>query len=200
MKMKSVLVKFLGCLSFLVLVAFAPANGQAAVFGGDGAKALAHSDPSAEQGSLILVQNREGARRGTADSSRRGGGRGVTRDARSSPDGKVRRGSNARRPGGKVRRGSSARRPGGTVRRGATAIRPGSADRRGHTTRRGVVRRGAVGRHYGARGRRYRRGSRWYFWAPWASSYIYFGNHNACYRNCRSHGYSRPYCKDLCAW
>lgn len=186
-KMKGVLVKFLGCLSFLALFAFAPANGQAAVYSGDGAKALGHSDPSAAQGNLILVQNREGARRGTADSSRRGGGRGVTRGARSSP-------------GGKVRRGSSARRRGGTVRRGATVRRPGSAVRRGHTARRGVVRRGTVGRHYGTRGRRYRRGSRWYFWAPWASSYIYFGSYNACYRNCRSHGYSRPYCKDLCAW
>lgn len=63
------------------------------------------------------------------------------------------------------------------------------------------VRRRVIRRHrWGHRGRRYRRGNRWYFWAPWAGSYVYFSSYNACYASCRDRGYSRPYCSDLCAW
>jgi hypothetical protein len=53
---------------------------------------------------------------------------------------------------------------------------------------------------WGRRGRRYRRGGRWYFWAPWVGSYVYFGSYGVCYRVCRAEGYSRRYCRELCAW
>jgi hypothetical protein len=53
-------------------------------------------------------------------------------------------------------------------------------------------------RHY--RGRRYRRGSKWYYWAPWVGAYLYFEGYDACYRSCRRRGHSRGYCRDVCDW
>ncbi len=53
-------------------------------------------------------------------------------------------------------------------------------------------------RHY--RGRRYRHGPKWYYWAPWVGAYLYFDSYDACFRSCRRHGHSRRYCRDLCEW
>jgi hypothetical protein len=53
---------------------------------------------------------------------------------------------------------------------------------------------------WGHRGRRYWSGGRWYFWAPWIGTYIYFDSYEACYRRCRAEGWSRAYCRDLCSW
>lgn len=92
-----------------------------------------------------------------------------------------------------VRRGRRGRR---AVRRGRRVIRRRRAIRRNRNIRRRVRR----ARRWGRRGRRYRRGNRWYFWAPWAGTYIYFRNYDACYRDCRYHGYSRGYCRELCAY
>lgn len=52
-------------------------------------------------------------------------------------------------------------------------------------------------RHH--RGHR-RRGSKWYYWAPWVGAYLYFESYDACYRSCRRRGHSRGYCRDLCEW
>jgi hypothetical protein len=186
-KMNKVLVRVLGCLGLLTLIGFTPASIQAAVYKGNSAKAVAQSESSLAQGNVILIQNRGEGRRGTARGNRGGGGRGISRRGHSSRGGTVRRGKSVRHRGGTVRRGSGVRHRGGTV-------------RRGRAIKRGAGRRGKVSHRYGNRGRRYRRGNRWYFWAPWAASYIYFGSYDACYRDCRSHGYRRSYCRDLCAW
>lgn len=186
-KMNKVLVRAVGCLGLLALVGLTPSSIQAAIYKGSSAKAVAQSEPSLAQGNVILIQNRGEGRRGTARGNRGGDGRGISGDGRSSRSGKVRRGSGVRHRGRTVRREKSVRRRGGTV-------------RRGRAIKRGAGRRGKVSHRYGNRGRRYRRGNRWYFWAPWAAGYIYFGSYDACYRDCRSHGYRRSYCRDLCAW
>jgi hypothetical protein len=50
------------------------------------------------------------------------------------------------------------------------------------------------------RGRRFKDGLHWYFWAPWIGTYLYYENYQACYYACRNRGFSRNYCNDLCAW
>jgi hypothetical protein len=50
------------------------------------------------------------------------------------------------------------------------------------------------------RGRRFKEGLHWYFWAPWIGAYLYYENYDACYVSCRDRGYSRNYCRDLCYW
>jgi hypothetical protein len=104
-----------------------------------------------------------------------------------------RRGRGAGVRGGAIRRGPAMRGRAPVVRRGVVRRGPG-------VVRRGAVSRRTVVRRWGPRGRRYRRGSRWYVWAPWVGGYLYFGNYNACYNSCRARGYSAPYCSDLCAW
>ncbi len=101
-------------------------------------------------------------------------------------------------PGRDARRGGNEPRPGGTAGRG-----PG----RDGTWRR-VGPKDGPWRGYGGRGRRYRDGARWLFWAPWAGNYIYFSNYSACYNQCYGSCYTRGlggpycggYCSDLCAW
>lgn len=100
-----------------------------------------------------------------------------------------------RSSGGRVRPGRRA------VHRGRRGVRRRTIRRhRRRVIKRRAFRRGVRrGHRWGRRGRRYRRGSRWLYWAPWIGSYVYFDSYRACYRSCRRRGYSRPYCSDLCA-
>ena len=165
-------------------VAFATLSTAQAAKAPSGIAAVSAAAPSAAKGKIILAQR--GARRGGARGARRGPGEVPVA---------VRVGVCVAGPGEALVVVRVAG-PADTVVVFA-GVRVARA-RRG--TRRGVRRGARRAYRWGRRGQQYRRGGRWYFWAPWIGSYAYFGSYDACYRRCRANGYSRPYCRDLCTW
>lgn len=194
------LVQSLLCITALAFAGLFPMQAEAAVYNGDVAKTLgAGGTPS--QNNIILVQRR-GRGDGGGGGGRRsmgGGGGGGGRMIRGGGGGggrAIRRGGGGGGSAMRMRR-SSPRIIGGGGRnfRGSPVVRRNTIIRRGPSARRSVV-----VRRWGPRGRRYIRGGRWYFFAPWVGSYVYFSSYQACYYNCLDHGYNRYYCEDLCAW
>lgn len=205
------LVQGLLCITALAFAGVFPMQAEAAVYNSDVAKTLGASGTQS-QNNIILVQRRGrdggggggGGRRmggggggGGGGRMIRGGGGGGSRMIRGGGGG----GSRMIRGGGgggsamRMRRSSPRIIGGGRNFRGSPVVRRNTIIRRGPAARRTVV-----VRRWGPRGRRYIRGGRWYFFAPWVGSYVYFSSYQACYYNCLDHGYNQYYCEDLCAW
>lgn len=212
------------CIAALAFAGMMSTQADAAIYNTDIAKALSGSADDA-LGNVILIQRGERGGRGAGRSGGGGGGGGRaiggggggrsfggggrsfggggggSRIINRGPSGG---GSFARVP----RNNPSFRRDGGNfnrgpvIRRDTRVIGRAPAFRRGDGNfRRGPgVRRPVAVRHWGPRGRRYWRGGRWWFWAPWVGSYVYFNSYQSCYDSCRYRGYDHFYCEDLCYW
>lgn len=189
MKISTSCARLFGSMALAVMAVVLPNAAGAAVYSNDLASALGGNVPTAG-GTVILVQRGGGGRGSSA--GRGGGGRAIGGGGAN----RMMRGPS----GGNSGFSNKSFRSAPSIRsRSVTRTGPVSGNRVG-TRRSVVVRRGVRSAGWGPRGRRYRRGARWYFWAPWVGSYVYFSNYNACYNSCRARGYSTGYCEDLCSW